>query len=185
MHTQALRYFLSIVLAGIVWSATCQTQVSNDTLHWNGKRPLAWEDFRGEPIEGIAVSGEVFCMNLANFVRPGAFQKTRFTVVSIFDRTKSWINSAAKSELGLKYFQVMFNIYEVHARNLRKDLATSKFSGDPTQAFQAKYNLSMTNLTNEFNEFRRQTKLGSDSVALDQWKVKVDEELKALEDYGK
>src|SRR5438128_466889 len=93
-----------------------QTSTSSDTLHWNANRHLTFADFKGDPIEGVGLSGEVFCMNLANFVKPSVFQKTKFTVVSVFDKNKSWMSQEVKSEQTLSYFQVMYNIYEVHAR---------------------------------------------------------------------
>lgn len=157
-----------------------QTATSNDTLHWQASRPLTWDDFKGEPIEGIGMAGEAFCMNLANFNRPNAFKKTKFTVLAIFDRTKSWIDPEAKAESLLAYFQVMFNIYEVHARYLRKDLAESKFGYDPTPLFQEKYNASMTKLMNQFNQFRRETKMGRDQKKVEEWKLKIEEELDSL-----
>lgn len=178
-----MRYILSILLAVIFLTAEAQTTVSNDTIHWRESRPLTWDDFKGEPVEGIGLMGESFCMNAAGFSKPNAFQKTKFDVVAMFDRSKSWIDPKAKSEAGLTYFQVLFNIYEVHARSLRKDLATSKLGYDPTQKFQEKYNNSMTGLADEFNQFRRETKLGTDSDALASWKIKVEEELKMLEEY--
>ena len=178
-----MRYVLTIISGLFFLAAEGQTTVSNDTIQWQESRPLTWDDFKGEPMEGLGLMGEAFCMNLANFARPNAFQKAKFNVVAIFDRTKSWIDADAKSEAGLTYFQVMFNIYEVHARNLRKDLATSKFGYDPTPLFQEKYNNSMTNLINEFNQFRRETKMGADSNALMTWKIRVEEELKMLDEY--
>lgn len=178
-----MRYILTIIFGLSFLTGQGQTTVSNDTLQWQESRPITWDDFKGEPIEGLGLVGEVFCMNLANFERPNAFQKTKFKVVAIFDRTKSWIDKDAREETVLTYFQVMFNIYEVHARSLRKDLATSKFGYDPTPLFQEKYNNSMNNLINEFNQFRRETKMGTDINALMTWKKRVEEELKALEDF--
>jgi len=175
-----MKYILTGLLLAMLVSAKAQT---NDTLQWNENRPLTWDDFRGEPMEGIALNGEAFCMNQANFERPNIFQKTKFKVVAIFDRTKSWINKDFKSDIALTYFQVMFDIYEVHARSLRRDLSTSKFGADPNPQFQEKYNDSMTNLINEFNQFRKETKLGADTKALMTWKEKVNEELKALDNY--
>jgi len=178
-----MRFVLTFILGLFLITANGQTPVPNDTLQWRESRPLTWDDFRGEPMAGLGLMGEVFCMNLANFERPNAFQKTKFKVVAMFDRTKSWIDPDAKSEVGLTYFQVMFNIYEVHARSLRKDLATSKFGYDPTPQFQEKYNNSMTNLSNEFNQFRRETKMGTDVDSLMDWKTKVEEELRQLDEY--
>lgn len=159
-----------------------QDNISNDTIHWKKDR-LSWDDFKGEAIEGIGMLGEAFCMNLANFEKPNMYQKTKFDVVAIFDRTKSWVDTNNTSEIGLIYFQVMFNIYEVHARLLKKELANTKFGMNPNSIFQEKYNASMTNLMNEFNLFRRETKMGSDVQALMSWKLKVDEELLALEKF--
>ena len=160
-----------------------QTGISNDTLHWSSSRMLTWADFKGEPIEGIGLIGEAFCMNLANFEKPNMFNKTNFKVIALFDKTKSWINEKNKTEIVLRYFQVMFNIYEVHARSLRRDLSTTKFGADPNPVFQEKYNQSMTNLMNEFNQFRKETKMGLDVNSLDSWKIKVDKALKNLENY--
>jgi len=178
-----MKYLLTGVLLAAVITVFGQTNISNDTLHWNSQKQLTWGDFKGEPIEGVGLIGEVFCMNVANFEKPGPFQKTKFKVVAIFDRTKAWINESSKSDKVLTYFQVTFNIYEVHARSLRRDLSTAKVGSDPTPIFQAMYNQSMTNLMNEFNLFRKETKLGLDIVSLDTWKVKVDEELKGLDEY--
>jgi hypothetical protein len=178
-----MRYLLTILLGLIFLTTQAQTTISNDTIHWRESRPLTWDDFKGEAIEGIGLTGEAFCMNAAGFKKPNAFQKSAFDVVAMFDRAKSWMDPKAKSDEGLMFFQIMFNIYEVHARSLRKDLATSKFPFDPSALFQEKYNASMTNLTNEFNEFRRETKLGTDSDALKRWKIKVDEELNTLDEY--
>jgi hypothetical protein len=180
-----MKYILAGLLFTLLSSAKAQTPIPNDTLQWNENRPLTWSDFKGDPMEGVGLNGEVFCMNLANYERPNAFQKTKFKVVAIFDRTKSWISSGAKSDIGLTYFQVIFNIYEVHARNLRKDLATSKFKADPNPEFQEKYNTSMTNLVNEFNQFRRETKMGLDTEALATWNTKVEGELRTLDEYKK
>ncbi len=178
-----MRYFLTIFFGLSLLTAQGQTNVSNDTIQWRESRPITWDDFKGEPMEGVGLAGEVFCMNLANFERPNAFQKTKFKVVAIFDRKISWIDKDSRTETGLIYFQVMFNIYEVHARNLRKDLATSKFGYDPTPLFQEKYSNSMTNLASEFNQFRRETKMGADVDALMIWKKRVEDELMALEEY--
>ena len=173
-----------IILLFISSSFTyAQTLNSNDTLHWKSDSSLTWNDFKGDPIEGVGLKGEVFCMNLANFEKPNRFQKTKFSVVSIFDRTKAWITKGSKSAQTLQYFQTMFNIYEVHARKLRKDLSESVFGDNPNPLFQEKYNASMTNLTNEFNEFKKETKLGSDKIALAKWKIMVKEELQLLDAY--
>ncbi|MCA0446099.1 MAG: hypothetical protein LCH54_07710 [Bacteroidetes bacterium] len=160
-----------------------QSSTLSDTLHWSENRSLGWADFKGETIDGIGFTGEVFCLIIANFERPDNSKKTKFTVFAIFDKTKSWISPEGKTNSALKYFQILFDIYEVHARHLRKELEQSETEADVNVVFQEKYNRSMTNLTTEFNIFRKETKLGKDKKILLKWKKKVEDELQSLEAY--
>jgi hypothetical protein len=174
--------FIAVLLFSVV-ELNAQTDLSEDTLHWHSSRPLNWDDFNGEVIEDIGRSGEAICMNLASFKKPNLFQKTKFEVLAIFDRKQSWVVDEMKNNDGLTYFQIMFNIYEVHARKLRKDLSETKFGLDPNSIFQEKYHHSMSELMNDFNAFRRETKMGQEEEAVSRWKVKVEEELESLKQY--
>jgi hypothetical protein len=94
----------------LVLSGNAQVKVSNDTLHWNANRPLTWNDFKGEPEEGRVLHGQILCVNLAGFQRKSAHHEIQFNSVSVFDRLNSWMPEKDRTELGLSYFQVMFNI---------------------------------------------------------------------------
>lgn len=172
--------FVSLILA---CQAFAQSNPPNDTLHWNENRRLTWNDFKGESLDYTGFHGEAFCMNMADYERPNVFSKTTFTVTAVFDRTKSWVNPDAKTDLGLLYFQIMFDLYELHARELKKELTETDLGNAPNEVFQQKYNSSMTSLTNEFNEFRKETKLGQDSNALTAWHRKTQEKLRLLDNY--
>ena len=177
---------ITLIITGLLlaYQTFAQSNQPNDTLHWNENRKLSWDDFKGEPLDYTGFQGEAFCMNLANYERPNAFSKTTFKVTAVFDRTKSWVNPKAKTDLGLLYFQVMFDLFELHARELIKELSEANLGNDPNTIFQEKYNNSMTALTNEFNEFRKDTKLGQDSNALTDWYKKTQEKLKLLDNYN-
>jgi len=77
----------------------------------------------------------------------------------------------------------MFDLYELHARKLKMDLSEANPGNDVNAIFQEKYNNSMTALLNEFNEFRKATRLGQDSNALTDWHKKTQEKLKLLDNY--
>ena len=68
---------------------------------------------------------------------------------------------------------------------MREAYALSRTSEDPDAEFQEKYSQSANDRSAELNQFKKETKLGMDSTALETWRMKVDEELKALEAYGK
>lgn len=176
---------ISITIAGLILACQvfAQSNLPNDTLHWNENRKLSWDDFRGEPLDYTGFHGEAFCMNLANYERPDAFAKTTYKVIAVFDRTKSWITPKAKTDQGLQYFQVMFDLYELHARALKKELSELTPGGDPGAVFQEKYNNSMTALTDEFNEFRKETRLGQDAEVLAKWYQRTREKLRLHDSY--
>jgi hypothetical protein len=176
---------ISIIIAGLIlaFQTFAQSNLQDDTLHWNENRKLSWNDFRGEPLEYTGFQGEAFCMNMAKFERPNAFSKTTFNVTAVFYKSKSWVNPKAKTEPGLAFFQVMFDLYELHARELRKELSETNLGNDPNAIFQEKYNNSMTALLNEYNEFRKDTKMGQDSNSVTVWYKKTQEKLKLLDNY--
>jgi len=77
----------------------------------------------------------------------------------------------------------MFNLYELHARELRKELSEADFGKDINSVFQEKHNTSMTALSDEFNEFRNDTRMGQDKGALLRWDKKIKDDLKLLENW--
>jgi hypothetical protein len=176
---------LEAIIAGFLFVSSLfgQDKVPNDTIHWNESKKITWEDFKGKPQLYTGFMGEAFCMNSGYYDKPNAFSKTNFKVYAVFDRTKSWVNPDAKSDYGLLYFQVMFNLYEKHARKLRKELSENKPGKDINSFFQEKYNASMTALSDEFNEFRNDTRMGQDKGVLIRWDKQVQADLKLLENY--
>jgi|WetSurMetagenome_2_1015567.scaffolds.fasta_scaffold00609_13 hypothetical protein len=176
---------LKLILSGLLISCFVygQEKTPNDTIHWSENRKISWDDFKGKPQIYTGFIGEAFCMNAGFYDKPNALSEINFRVYSIFDRTKSWVNPEARSEYGLLYFQVMFNIYEKHARMLRKTLSETKFGKDVNSVFMIKYNDSMTALSDEFNEFRNDTRMGQDKGALLRWDKQVQADLKLLEKY--
>ncbi|MFM1874835.1 MAG: hypothetical protein RL266_572 [Bacteroidota bacterium] len=178
-----MKYLFTALSLLLLVSVKAQVKVSDDTIHWNANRPLQWSDFKGEPTEGNLLRGQVLCMNLAGFQRQSAHHQTSFVIVSVFDRKNSWMPENERSDLGLNYFRVMFDIYELHSRKMRKEYADSRSARDPDVAFREKYSQSANIRTAYLDLFKKETKLGMDSTALETWRMKVQEELKALGAY--
>ncbi|HEY0654145.1 MAG TPA: hypothetical protein VGD65_13495 [Chryseosolibacter sp.] len=173
-----------IFLAGLQSVAHGQeVRSSADTLHWNANRLLTWDDFKGKPVEGIGFFGEALCQNAANFKKATGFSRTNTYVHAVFDRRNSWVDPAQKTDQGLLYFQVMFNLFEAHARELRKTLKETKLGFDPTRKFEELHGLSMSRLADEYALFRQETKAGSDGTALAKWNDAIRKRLVLLEAY--
>ncbi|MDB4655437.1 hypothetical protein OAE48_01175 [Flavobacteriales bacterium] len=180
-----MKYILTGLTLSLLLTVKAQVKVSNDTLHWNKDTLITWSDFKGEPIEGSVSTGQVLCLNLGGFQRQSAHHYMQFNIVSVFDRMNSWMPKDKQTEDALDYFQVMFNIYEVHSRLMRKEFEVSRSGVNPDIEFQEKYSHSANNRATELNKFKRETKMGLDSIAIDTWRLRVDEKLKTLEAYMK
>ena len=169
--------FLSIILT------TFSQGLSNDTIHWIYYRKLSLSDFKGDPIEVPGMSGQTLIVILANYHKVTLFLPTQTSVVTVFDRKNSWLNDASKTEQSLRYYQVMFDLYEVCARKLRKDFKNTKFGLDPNKVFQDKYNSELTALSNINKEYMKETKMGTDLDSINKWDNTIQSELKELEEF--
>jgi len=170
--------FLLLLFPSAIFS---QSKNLNDTLHWKESKPLSWQDFKGKPKNGM--SGEAFCMLMANYEKPNPLKKTKFKIAAVWDRKKSWIAPDSKTADELLYYQVLFDIYEVHARKLRKEFSETKFGLNPEAEFRGKYNTATENLTEEANDYRDETNEGADIAAVKKWNEKIKEEFKQLEKF--
>ena len=175
-----IRLFLSSIF--LVSCSTIFSQVKpSDTLHWKESKPLSWAEFKGKPKNGM--SSEAFCMIDAKYEKPNPLKKTKFKIFAVWDKSKSWIAPASKTADELLYYQVLFNIYEVHARQLRKEFSETKFGIDPEKTFRAKYNEADASLTEDERNFRDETNEGAEAEELKKWDDKVKKELKDLEQF--
>ncbi|MCB0755934.1 MAG: hypothetical protein H6603_06600 [Flavobacteriales bacterium] len=178
-----MKYALTTLCILVLMAAQAQVKVSDDTLHWNANRPLEWADFKGEPDKGGMLEGQILCMNIGGFKRQSAHHLTVFKTVSVFDRKNSWMPENKQTDAGLKYFQVMFNIYELHSRKMREAYALSRTAEDPDVAFKEKYSQSANERSYDLNMYKAKTKYGMDTTALETWRIKIDDQLKALAEY--
>ncbi len=178
------RSALIVVLALFSGITTAQSDLSNDTLHWDSAYVLSPSDFKGEPQDYTGLGGENFCMILVDYSRPNAFAKTTYNAVALFDRDKSWLSKTRPNANGLSYFQTTFDLYELHARKFKKWFADEPVGGDPKAAFQERYNATMSALADEFNTFRQETRMGQDAAQLTSWSARVRKGIAELSAYG-
>ena len=181
---RSMRKILSILfLLGIVISVKAQdNRIPDDTLMWRANRPLGFNDFTGEPIESSNLMGEAFCLILTAYDKPADSDWYKISVVAVFDRTNSWISHRAKPD-EILLFQVTFNVFEVYARQLRRDLQQITTGASTQYLFQRKYAAALPLLTHTCNELKRDTRMGSDRGKLSEWNQKINKELKELEQY--
>lgn len=179
-----MKQILCSLALSLICIVTFSQSISNDTIHWASYRKLDWNDFKGSSIDVQGLSGQALMVILANFQKLNLFFPVKTHVVTVFDRKNSWVTDAGKTDQSLKYYQVMFDLYEVYARKLRKDFKETKFGMDPNKVFQEKYESELSDLSDRNKQYMQETKLGTDADALKKWEDEVHRELQELSKYS-
>lgn len=154
--------------------------LSSDTIHWKGNHKLDWKDFTGTPPKSANGKVQVTMVMDAKFHK---VLRSTTTVETILDRKKSWISKELQTEQELKYYQVMFNLYEVESRKLRKQFKETKLGLDPEKVFHEKYNAALAALDERSKQYMEETDTGTDATELEKWNKTLEQELKQLEAY--
>lgn len=105
-------------------------QQSSEKIIWSENYKLRWEDFRGTPARSAS-----FVASTNTGINFGYSYKIdnddvyiEYAVESFFSRDKSWFVPGKVTRHILDHEQAHFDISELHARILRKELDKKKFS---------------------------------------------------------
>ncbi|MCZ4318788.1 DUF922 domain-containing protein [Aequorivita viscosa] len=105
-------------------------QHSTEKLFWKENEKLSWEDFRGKPIPSasfVASTNTGISFEYSYTIKNNDVQ-VKYSVASFFTPQGSWYIPDRVNLHILKHEQAHFDISELHARILRKNLAGRKFS---------------------------------------------------------
>ena len=154
--------------------------ILSDEIAWKASRRLTWNDFRAkaddnDPLHALTATNIDMKAKCEN-------GELKVKVESVFEAHNSWSKNK-KSDRLLFHEQLHFDITEIYARRLRKELSTLKDACD---------NPDKINLVTErvFEEWKRQedvydkeTNHGLDQAKMEFWSNKVTAELKILEKF--
>ena len=106
----------------------------NEMLPWDKNRPLTWDDFQGEIdySDDSASAYRTLIWYESLFVeKVGSGCNYIFNqdmhATAVFDKDVSWAKENSRDRLNLQYYQVLFNIEEVHAQKFKNELLNNTF----------------------------------------------------------
>ncbi|WP_338871272.1 hypothetical protein WBJ53_24960 [Spirosoma sp. SC4-14] len=151
-------------------------QATIDTLHWSATRRLELADFRSPTQPGLG--GSEFYYQIGYEVRPTSlWSEPAVDAYCLMFRNLSWISETAKDQRTLAYNQVLFDLVEIHARQMKAKLIALRVDRHFKQeAKQIEY-LTNSELGSEVNRFRGETGGGDDVQALQHWQKQVAQRL--------
>jgi hypothetical protein len=178
-----LMTFLFLQCSGSKVAEMYEAYSPDDYLYWSEERKLKWEDFQGEPIESSVSACESFFVNPATAEKFDMFSQVELTAICLFDKKKSWVKKESADDNLLLYNQVLFDIYELHTRMLRKEFAESEFTYKLDEEFHSLFEKNNSALMDEIQKFRRESKLGMEENVVKDWSIKINGRLKELIKY--
>ncbi|UFH56848.1 hypothetical protein [Spirosoma sp. KNUC1025] len=99
----------------------CSAQTTIDTLHWRSNRRLQLSDFHALVQPGLG--GSEFHYQIGYEVRPTSlWSQPVIESFCLMFRNLSWISETARNERTLMYNQLLFDLVEVHARQMKAKL---------------------------------------------------------------
>lgn len=160
---------------------------AQDTIYWDAQRPLAWEDFHGKPdatdLESAqAATGVALAFRFRENLE-AAIWEYEYDVYSYFLSDLSWYRRNDINYYLLEHEQTHFNISELYARKLKKELSqltASNTVGDEAEYIYHKIQKQHAALQNKYD---RETK---HSLNIDQeleWQKQIRDSLKTYHDW--
>ena len=155
---------------------------TNEAIIWTKDRPLKLTDFQAK-VDSTTSKKAITGANI--IIVPYAFKNGtyKYHVLAKFHKDISWINT--KSEYILQHEQIHFDIAELYARKMRRDIAkVKKASG---QVLQSDYRRIHKSLFHSYYYFQKQydnqTHHSTDHEEQVRWNAIIAEELKKLEQF--
>lgn len=164
-----------------------QAQHDPEKIYWQDE-PLSWEDFKARPAKGSSFkantnAGLSYSWNLKN---ENGVVSLKYEVYSFFNPQSSWVLPDSKSDYLLKHEQLHFDITELHARKLRKALASlevGKLGKDPKAFLNSYYTRIEKERAVMQQRYDRETNHSLNKEAEARWQQFIKEELSKLKDY--
>src|SRR5690554_6270061 len=115
------------------------SQPHSEKIYWDENERLSWEDFRGKPrpnVGFVASTGTGIDFKYSFSIK-GNEVEVSYSVQSFFNPQESWFLRDKVSQNVLNHEQAHFDISELHARMLRKQLDQRKFSKNVKKEIEA------------------------------------------------
>lgn len=184
-YSLVLLSFIFVQCATTNTSELYQKYSKENYIYWSDTKKLTWEDFQGIPIgsnENYAT--EIHLYNPATIEKANYFSTAKLTSICVFDKKHSWVNKKDASADLLLYNQVMFNIYELYTRKLRKEFYNTEFGlDDYIQQFHSMTEENNSDLKDRLEDYRRDADFGKNVAGIKIWKMKIGKELEELKAY--
>lgn len=174
-------------IIGVFFFLCVASSYAQDTIYWDKQRPLAWEDFKGKPevsdLESAqAATGVALAFRFRENLEDNTWEH-EYDVHSYFLSDLSWYKRNDINYYLLEHEQTHFNISELFARKLKKELSALIASESVGELAEQTY-LKMQKEHAAFqNKYDRETKHSLNVERELEWQKQIRDSLKIYHDW--
>ena len=175
-----MRFLLLIFLASLF-----TTSVPEERIAWSPTNRLTWADFKALPdyeVPWAATTSSGISFGFSGNIKGGEVTYTA-EVECYFYPTNSWYKKELATEHLLAHEQIHFDISEIHARKLRRRIASFDFTEDLRNEMNGLYEMTNAEMKQMQEQYDQETKFSLDQAAQERWAYLVEIRLKALKAY--
>jgi len=181
----ALAYLLIFAALNFAFINPSETRSSSKSapslIQWEGQDQLTWSDFKGKAKNWGSVSA------LTASAIEYAYECDRGTIEvsvnAIFIPEESWAKTDAKNEYILSHEQLHFDITEVYARKLRKEIAAKVTSCYDIRKIDGIARKVLDDWKDEQSKYDRETGHSTKKDLQVMWEKKIERDLKTYSAY--
>ena len=176
-----MRKEILTILAVTFCMAFTLIPANNNRIAWIPAIQLSWNDFKGTPENNTV---ELAATDYSILYTLHAFsQGMTITLKCAFNIKSSWTKDTT-DEFLLSHELGHFNLAEVYARKIRKDLSSQSFKYDSaTNQFKKVYNKYYTLLNKQQDAYDFATNFSKNHIVQKLWTARIDSMLHSLDSY--
>ncbi|MBL7733039.1 MAG: DUF922 domain-containing protein [Chitinophagaceae bacterium] len=165
---------LFVFLIALLPAATFSQPLEEDELEWSASRRLTWADYKASPDpDSDAAASTTTYLSIEYKISSTSFG---FTIKSRFSKNKSW--GRHKNDYILSHEQGHFDIAEIFARMLNKEMSEYKFNSRTYQKDLKKIYDKVTDEKEEMQEeYDRETRHSINKTKQAEWLKKISDKL--------
>ncbi|MDP1800128.1 MAG: hypothetical protein Q8L81_02160 [Bacteroidota bacterium] len=173
-----MKFKLVILFVTLLFFVSFKQRTEKEKILWSEDRPLTWNDFKGKPEKRFAAASTSY--DILKEVNKNSVEiKAVFFTQSSWKKT-SWINDQV-----LAHEQKHFDIVELYARKLRKQIKETKFTSyeDLKSKMEPLYDVNDKAMDKYQDLYDEETDGSMNGDKQREWQTKITKEIKALDAY--
>ena len=155
-----------------------------ESLFWENHEKLSWHDYKGHTDHNHPHIAAITASSIIRFTGCNDKGELIYKITASFEKNQSWVRQESRTPRVLSHEQLHFDITELYARKLRKELRDITFMCDEEEAFHKYVDRRLVYWQADQLQYDFDTDFSNNSPQQVDWEMKVKNALEELSAYA-